>query len=256
MSQTLERGISLLMHLSEIALGQGDPRVPLKDIATAVSMDKATAFRLLKSLEKFKLVEDDGKGNYWIGSAALVLSQAAARTNGLISQSIPVMRELAALTGETISLAERRDHTSVTLYEIESAQAVRYANKIGLAAPLHAGSGPRVILAFSEPSVINEVLTRHLQRFNPATITDPVRLERELRQCRKDGYAVSSGERVSGTNSISVPLCGIDGHARGAMSILWPSRGVDIDRERIRDWPPILQAATRNLHVGFQRQVA
>lgn len=252
MSQTLERGITLLMHLSDIALGQDDPKIALKDISAAVSLDKATAFRLLKSLEKFKLVESDGKGNYWIGSSALVLSQAASRTNSLISQAIPIMRELAGLTGETISLAERRSLTSVTLYEIESVQAVRYANKIGAAAPLHAGAGPRAILAFSDQSVQDAILAGPLERFTPETITEPEQLERALRKSRKDGFVVSSGERVGGTNSISVPLCGNDGYARGAMSILWPSRGAAIDRERIKEWPEKLVSLAKSLHVGFK----
>ncbi|MDO8301200.1 IclR family transcriptional regulator [Lacisediminimonas sp.] len=256
MSQTLERGITLLLHLSDIALGQDDPKVALKDIAAAVSLDKATAFRLLKSLGKFQLVETDGKGNYWVGSGALVLAQAASRTNNLIGQAIPIMRELAAFTGETVSLAERRDLSSVTLYEIESAQSVRYANKIGAAAPLHAGAGPRAILAFSEPALVDQVLAGPLEHFNAETITDPLRLEQALRKSRKDGFVVSSGERVGGTNSISVPLCGNDGYARGAMSILWPSRGAAIDRQRMRDWPGKLMSAARNLHVGFKRPAA
>lgn len=256
MSQTLERGITLLMHLSDIALAQDDPKIALKDIAVAVKLDKATAFRLLKSLEKFKLVESDGKGNYWIGSAALVLSQAASRTNSLINQAVPIMRELAGLTGETISLAERRLLTSVTLYEIESAQAVRYANKIGAAAPLHAGAGPRAILAFSDQSVQNAILTGPLERFTAETITEPEQLERSLRKNRQEGFVVSSGERVSGTNSISVPLCGTDGYARGAMSILWPSRGAEIDRQRISEWPEKLISFASNLHIGFKRTAA
>jgi DNA-binding IclR family transcriptional regulator len=253
MSQTLERGITLLMHLSNIALGQDDPKIALRDIATAVSLDKATAFRLLKSLEKFELVETDGKGNYWIGSSALGLSQAASRANSLINQSIPVMRELAGDTGETVSLCERRSLSSVTVYEIESVHAVRYANKIGIAAPLHAGAGPRAILAFSERSIQEKILAGTLERFTSETIIEPARLERTLRKNRKDGFVVSSGERVGGTNSISVPLCGNDGYARGAMSILWPSRGAATDRERIREWPEKLISAARNLHLGVNK---
>jgi len=256
MSQTLERGITLLMHLSDIALAQDDPKVALKDIAAGVALDKATAFRLLKSLEKFKLVESDGKGNYWTGSAALILSQAASRTNSLINQAIPVMRELAAFTGETISLAERRLLTSVTLYEIESVQTVRYANKIGAAAPLHAGAGPRAILAFSEETVQNAVLAAPLERFTAETITDPEQLQLALSKNRQAGFVVSSGERVRGTNSISVPLCGTEGYARGAMSILWPSRGTEIDRKRIKEWPQKLVSLASKLHIGFKQPAA
>ena len=251
MSRTLERGITLLLHLSDIALVRDDPKAALKDIADAVSLDKATAFRLLKSFEKFRLVESDGKGHYWIGPSALTLSQGAARTNTLLSQAIPVMRELAEQTGETISLAERHGLASVTIYEIESAQAVRYANKIGATSPLHAGAGPRVILAFSERSVQETILARTLERYTPETITEPLRLQRTLGKIRKDGFEVSAGERVSGTHSISVPLFGGDGYARGAMSILWPSRGAATDRDRIRQWPGILLASVVGLHAGL-----
>jgi DNA-binding IclR family transcriptional regulator len=105
-----------------------------------------------------------------------------------------------------------------------------------------------VVLAFSEPSVQAAVLKGKLERITPKTIVDPVKLRSKLNEVKKAGFAISSGERVSGTNSVSVPVLRSDGYARGAMSILWPSRGNEVDRKRIAAWPSMLMSAVRILH--------
>jgi hypothetical protein len=42
-------------------------------------------------------------------------------------------------------------------------------------------------------------------------------------------------------------VLGANGFARGAISILWPSRGVEVDRKRLRNWPRLLRNAMSSL---------
>jgi DNA-binding IclR family transcriptional regulator len=248
MSRTLEQGLKLLMALADLCEEEDDAHVPLRQIAAAAGMNKSTVYRLLQSFSKFGFVESDEAGSYGLGSATLLLARATLGRNATLAAAIPVMREIAQQTGETVSLSERRDLFNVTIYEIESAQPIRYANKLGAAAPLHISAGGRVVLAFSEPSVQAAVLKGKLERITPKTIVDPVKLRSKLNEVKKAGFAISSGERVSGTNSVSVPVLRSDGYARGAMSILWPSRGSEVDRKRIATWPSMLMSAVRILH--------
>lgn len=248
MSRTLEQGLKLLMVLADICEDEDGAHIPLRQIAATAKMNKSTVYRLLQSFSKFGFVESDESGSYGLGSATLLLARAALGRNAMLAAAIPIMREIAQQTGETISLSERRDLLNVTIYEIESAQPIRYANKLGAAAPLHISAGGRVVLAFSEPSIQAAVLKAKLERITAKTIVDPVKLRSKLTEVKKAGFAISSGERVSGTNSISVPVLRGDGYARGAMSILWPSRGSEVDRKRIATWPPMLMSAVRILH--------
>lgn len=236
------------MVLADLCEKEDGARVPLRQVAAAAEMNKSTAYRLLQSFSKYGFVEFDENGAYGLGSATLLLARATLGRNAMLAAAIPIMRDIAQKTGETVSLSERRDLFNVTIYEIESTQPIRYANKLGSAAPLHISAGGRVVLAFSEPSVQVAVMRGTLERLTPKTIVDPAKLQTKLTEVKKAGFAISSGERVSGTNSVAVPILRNDGYARGAMSILWPSRGSEIDRKRISTWPSMLMSAVRTLH--------
>ncbi|HEX3463078.1 MAG TPA: IclR family transcriptional regulator [Candidatus Elarobacter sp.] len=239
MSQSLEKGLRLLQALGERADAEWHG-LSLKDVASASSLDKATAHRLLRSLAKYGYVVQDERGRYAVGSAALALAHAAFESNRLVRRTLPLMRALHAETGETINLAERHELESVTIHELPSTQQVRYTTRIGAASPLHVGASSRATLAFSAPSVHDAVLGGPLARVTENSIADRDLLERMLERVRAEGYATSFGERVPGTNSVAVPLLAPDGVALGSLAILWPSRGDDVDRKRRATWPSLL----------------
>lgn len=246
MSLSLEKGLRLLQSLSERTDGEWHG-LSLKDVAAASELDKATAYRLLRSLAKYGFVSQDERGRYAVGSAALALAHAAFQSNRLVRRTLGIMRALHAATTETINLAERHDLASVTIHEIPSAHQVRYTTRIGAASPLHLGASSRATLAFSAPAVRDAVLAQPLARITDNSIVDPAALERMLADVRSDGFATSFGERVPGTNSIAVPLLAPDGHAIGSLAILWPSRGAAVDRTRRQTWPALLLEHVREV---------
>lgn len=246
MSLSLEKGLRLLQALSERTEREWHG-LTLKEVAAASELDKATAYRLLRSLAKYRYVAQDERGRYSIGSAALALAQAAFQSNRLVRRALGLMRALHDATGETINLAERHDLTSVTIHEIPSAHQVRYTTRIGAASPLHLGASSRATLAFSAPAVRDAVLSRPLERVTENSIVERDPLEQALEHVRGEGYAMSFGERVPGTNSIAVPLLAADGNAIGSLAILWPSRGAAIDGERRATWPGVLLEQVREV---------
>ncbi|MDB5029278.1 MAG: transcriptional regulator, IclR family [Candidatus Eremiobacteraeota bacterium] len=239
MSLSLEKGLRLLQTLSDRTDAEWHG-LSLKDVAASSELDKATAHRLLRSLAKYGYVAQDERGRYAIGSAALALAHAAFESNRLVRRTLGIMRALHAATEETINLSERHELASVTIHEIPSTHQVRYTTRIGAASPLHLGASSRATLAFSAAPVRNAVLERPLERVTENSIVDLAALERTLERVRADGYAISFGERVPGTNSIAIPLLGSDGHAIGALAILWPSRGTAADRKRRETWPAMM----------------
>lgn len=241
-----------MLCLADLALTTDRTRIPLRELATGSGLDKATARRLLMAYARVGLVDHYAEdGSYSLGSAAALLAGAAPRVSTSLARAVPLVHELAGVTEETVSLAERRELSYVTVYEIESPQPVRYGNKIGAAAPLNVAAGGCAILAFSSPQVREAVLScQTLEQRTQATLVDREALAARLLEIERKGYATSSGERVPGANSISAPLIGGDGYARGVISVLWPSRGDDVDRNRFRDWPELVLGVVRKFHGG------
>ncbi|MFI0370619.1 IclR family transcriptional regulator [Actinomadura sp. 1N219] len=251
MSQTVERAVKLLFWLAERTADSDTAEHSLGDIASGVELDKATTYRLAQSLVKFDLIEHDPRSRrYRLGSGAMVLARAAMQGHAFLGQCMPVLRLLSERTGETVSLSERRGLSSMTIYEIESGESVRYANKIGRAVPLHVAAGPRAILAWSAPETRRTVVEGELASFTPNTITDAGALRRTLEATRERGYAHSFGERTPAVHSLAAPVFGEDGYAVGSVCILWPSRGEETDAERLRTWPGLLMDAVKSVQAG------
>ncbi|MBE3128578.1 MAG: hypothetical protein IMZ60_02745, partial [Actinobacteria bacterium] len=54
-------------------------------------------------------------------------------------------------------------------------------------------------------------------------------LEKELKEIKRQGFAISSGERVPDSTSVSVPIFKIDGEVL-ALTVLGPSLRIDDDK--------------------------
>jgi DNA-binding IclR family transcriptional regulator len=78
---------------------------------------------------------------------------------------------------------------------------------IGNRSPLYAGASSKCLLAFSPQDFIENYLKgAELIPLTANTITDINRLGSEIAVTKKQGYAVSLGERTSGLGSLSAPI--------------------------------------------------
>jgi DNA-binding IclR family transcriptional regulator len=250
MSQAVEKAARLLWWLAEQAENGDRPEQNLRDIAQGLALDKATTYRIAQSLAKHGLIAHDPvTRGYRIGSAAIRLARAATKAHPFLGQCLPILKELARETGETVSLSERRDLSSVTVHEIESDQVVRYANKVGEVAPLYLSAGPRAILTWSDESTRRAVLEGPIEPMTSRVIS-PSELAEAIAQGRRSGYCHSFGERHEGVHSLAVPVLGNEGYAVGAIAVLWPSRGAKEDGRRLQDWPALLVRIVGSLGVS------
>ncbi|MGX9523906.1 IclR family transcriptional regulator [Alcaligenes nematophilus] len=93
----LERGLSILR-----TLGQQEG-LSLTEIAQRSDLNKATALRLLRTLEQQGFVWRDGKQLYYFGYALAVITRNLSMDNWLASSMQPELDWLAKQTGETAS---------------------------------------------------------------------------------------------------------------------------------------------------------
>ena len=76
--------------------------------------------------------------------------------------------------------------------------------------PLHAGTGPRLLLAYLKDEEIERyiALESPLRGFTPTTITDPKALWEEVRLIRKTGFARGYQDFSTGANFLAFPVIG------------------------------------------------
>lgn len=242
--QSVERGIDILMSLAS------GPKT-LTEVKSRTGLSKGTAFRLLASLNYENLVVKESHTNlYMLGPGFLRLFQGAIERVGAITAvAKPAIAALWEETEETVSVHVRVGIERICIEELPSALPIRYVSTLGTAAPLHVGSAGKVLIAFMEPDEMEKTLqTLPLLTLTDKTISDLGVLRRELENVRRQGYAVSAGERIPGASAVSVPVRGLQGFL-ASLSILGPADR--LPRRRRLELVPRLQQAAEAISVAL-----
>jgi DNA-binding IclR family transcriptional regulator len=215
--QSVDRAVDLLL-----AVASAQPKAATAPaLARACGLNRATAWRLLKTLQARGLVAvDESTGRYSIGLTTMELGNAAG-PDALIAAARPVLERTCERTGETASLAVP-GMGGLTYVDEVTPTAVLTASWLGRSVPLHATSTGKALLAFLPAEQVHRVLSGALSRFTDTTITDPDALTAELAATRARGYGVCAGELESALYGVSAPVLDRNRRPLAVMSIWGP----------------------------------
>jgi DNA-binding IclR family transcriptional regulator len=180
----LDRCVGLLDLLA-------DGPQPLRSLALASRLPRPTAHRLLVALEAHRLVARDATGAFRLGPRLTELAAVAGPELDLASLAGPVLDRLHRTTGESVQLYVRSGDHRLCIAARDAGTGLRDSVPVGSLLPLGAGSGGKVLLAWSGPD-------RHAELAGaPAD---------ELAAVRGRGWAASVAEREPGVASVSAPV--------------------------------------------------
>lgn len=216
----VERAIDVLMLFGTTTAQS----LGVTEIADALSMPKAAVHRVLTSLRSRDLIAlDQSSRRYSLGAGAVALGGAYLAKLDIRSIATPELAWLSAETGETATLSVRHRDSRVYIDQVLPDREVRMEVAIGGSYPLHAGASSRAFLAFLDDEDLADYLAdRTLDAVTDKTITDPVKLRRELGLVRKRGYAASFGERQIGASSVAAPIFDHEGNVAAVVSVCGP----------------------------------
>ncbi|GAA1967829.1 IclR family transcriptional regulator [Agromyces allii] len=225
--QPLARGIELLTYMIESPKDSHGVR----ELAGRLGVSPSTAHRLITDLEKLGLVRRAENGtSYRLGLEFLRLAWLTTGRYPSQELALGVLQDLVAQTGESAfsSLYNDQRHEMMFTSTVESPHPLRYSLPLQQWMPLHGGASGLVILAFLPEEVQREIVRKPLAQLTPDTITDPDALLERLVQIRRDGYAITRGERISGAVAIAAPVFGlVPGAIAGAAGISVPESRFD-----------------------------
>ena len=118
----------------------------------------------------------------------------------------------------------------VYIAKIESRHAYGMLSHIGTRLPMYCTALGKSILAFSDPSLLQEVLARPPKSHTPHTITSADALEAELSLVRSRGFAIDDEENEVGIRCVGAPIIDYANKAIAAISISGPRERMDWDR--------------------------
>ncbi|WP_394554814.1 IclR family transcriptional regulator [Agromyces sp. MMS24-JH15] len=225
--QPLARGIELLTYMVESPKDSHGVR----ELAGRMDVSPSTAHRLITDLEKLGLVRRAENGtSYRLGLEFLRLAWLTTDRYPSQELALGVLEELVARTGESAfsSLCDEQRRQMMFTSTVDSPHPLRYTVPLQQWMPLHGGASGLAILAYLPEAVQQEVARGPLAKLTPSTITDPEQLLERLREIRRDGYAITRSERISGAVAIAAPVFGLaSGSVAGAAGITIPESRFD-----------------------------
>lgn len=224
--QALDRGLAILDILADTGGELG-----VTDLARQLGVHKSTAYRLLATLQRHDLVDQNpDTEKYRLGHGLVRLSGSVTAAMDLVKAARPGLRDLAETSGETVNLAILQGDQVINIDQITPANQLVNVNWVGKQTPLHCTSNGKVLLAFMPDEERWRLLQGSLQRLTPRTIVDSRVLERQLLRVHDDGYAFTVEELEIGLNAVAAPVRGADGRVLAAVSVSGPSYRVTPQR--------------------------
>ena len=208
------------------------------ELADDLGEPRSSVYRLLASLQALDMVEQGPrKGRYRLGIRLVRLGSAVIERFDERNSAVPVMERIHAETGETVFLCVRRDMDAVCIERLAGRRVQSLALKLGGSLPLHAGAGPRALLAFESRDMWAQYLAERepLEKMTPSTPVTADALLSVLEETRRTGLSISDQDVTIGIAALGVPILDYQGHVRAALSISGVREAIlGEDTERIR----------------------
>jgi DNA-binding IclR family transcriptional regulator len=213
-------------------------------LAETCGLNRATAWRMLHTLEAHDIVSCSRETGRWSIGVALVDMAQSAGTDTVIALARPGLERLSLQTGETAALAVWR-LGGLTYVDEVVPPAIVAATWLGQTVPLHATSTGKVLLAFGEAQGLPRLPRRGLERFTDTTITTGAALDEQLAQTRLHGFATCRGEYEASAWGVSAPVVDSAGRLLAVLSIWGP--GTRLTEERFEVLGPLVHKAAATL---------
>ena len=196
----------------------------LSEIAAQLSLHKSTALRFLRVLEGHHAVCRRVDGSYHLGLRLNDFGERALQQFDARDRALPCFRRHVAEIQETGHLCVLRKNAVVYLYKISPVRSVSMTSRIGQTNPIHCTSVGKVMLAYSDPEVRDDILADiKYVKLTPKTHCNRISLLRELAIIRERGYAIDDEEIELGVRCVGAPILNSDGFPVAAISVSGPT---------------------------------
>lgn len=195
----------------------------LQQISERIGMPKTTTFRLVHTLERAGfLIRLENQG-YCLSLKLVRLAGMVRGTSNICEIARPVMADVNRQTSETITLNTVNGSDRLCLDVVDTPSPLMSMVRPGQTMPMLLGASSRILMAYMAQDELDALLKVTAAKSN----LDRAALDKELTRFRRQGYALSRGQRVPGLTAIAVPIFDIDGRVQYSLALTGPSIRVD-----------------------------
>ena len=212
--QSLARGLAVIS-----AFDAEHPEMTLSEVARRTDLSRATARRFLLTLARLGYVRAD-RNRFALTPRVLRLGTAYLSSLGLPTVARPHLQDLAALLGESTSVAVLDGDDIVYVARVATRRIMTVSISVGTRFPAYAASMGRVLLAGLSDQALEAYLARvELIPLTNRTVRTPEALRAELVKVRQQGWALVDQELEIGLRSLAAPIHDARGQVVAAVNI-------------------------------------
>ncbi len=215
---TVHRVLRILSSFSE------QERWALSELARSLNLPRASAHRLLRLCMSQGYVDQDSEGLYTPGLELYRLAGKLAADMPINRLAEPIVEQLCNATQETALMAlllpgELRMFFS---HIASPKHPMRYAIEANRSYSLAWGASGRAILALLTAEEIDTVIRRAEPSPLDGRPLDEQELRASLATIRRQGWALTNGQRSAGAFGVAVPIYGANGKVCADVTLTIP----------------------------------
>ncbi len=215
-TQSVERAFLVVEHLAE----HGEMGV--SELSSELDMPVSTVYDYLQSLTEMGYITKADK-QYKPTMKFLEVGYQQLHRSNIYRAARAELADLAADTGEHVTLMVEENGEGVLLDVQEGEQAVDFLAYPGARMPLHATAPGKAILAHLPDARVEAIVKeKGLPALTNNTVTDSEHLYEQLQEIRDQGYAVDDGERIAGMVLVAAPVLDRSDRLRAAVCVAGP----------------------------------
>lgn len=204
------------------AFGPSDSVLPLAELVRRTGLSKGTAHRVAGDLVTHRLLDKTEHG-YRLAGGLFELGMRAATERTLLELAMPYLQDLYERTHETVHLGVREGSEVVYVAKIGGHRQAASPSRAGGRMPMHCTAIGKVLLAYADPTLRQQVLAGPLERRTPHTIVAPGLMQRQLDTILESGVSYEREESTVGLLCVAAPVLDVDGRtALAAISVTGP----------------------------------
>jgi len=195
------------LQLLELLANEGR-ELSLTEIANGLGRPKSTVHGILSTLRDYRFVDQSAQnGRYRLGIRLFEFGHKVARNWDIREIALPIMKKLNREFGEMVQLATEDAGEVFYIEKIDSTHIIRIVSDLGMHLPMHCTGLGKAMLAYRTPSEVKRILAQSgMRSMTNNTITDIIKMDEELANVRKQGYAVDNQEIMVGLRCIAAPI--------------------------------------------------
>lgn len=193
-------------------------------IADRLGLQRQSAYRILVTLRSEGWVagpdhRDEYRlsGTFWSLTSSILLDD----TSRFIYRE--VVNRVRENTAETVHLAIYIGQNEVLYIDKrDGTQPIRSYTALGGRSPAAAVATGKTLLAYQDPTEVDDICSSGLVSYSPRTIVDSAEFRSELQSILEQGFALNRGEWRADVGGIAVPLSDSNGRVHAALGVSGP----------------------------------